>query len=158
MYLGCSPIWTVPIQEFGKTFLIFGKRISCEVLQKRNGATVVALRFVVCGIINYTFSTHSEGNDDVVQKCLDSVIKLIRLVYDEVQSLEQMRLPEHIESKYQPLEDLNDCVYFQRNVAEFNADDIKVSQFLHFIERSFHSVLPTFRNSSTFICIFNRNY
>lgn len=44
--------------------------------------------------------------------------------------MERIRLPEHVESKYQPLEDINDSIYFQRNVAEFNADDIKVSQFV----------------------------
>lgn len=43
--------------------------------------------------------------------------------------MERIRLPEHVESKYQPLENIEDSVYFQRNVAEFNADDIKVSRF-----------------------------
>lgn len=46
--------------------------------------------------------------------------------------MERIRLPEQIESKYQPMEDLSDCVYFQRNAAEYTADDIKVSEFLPF--------------------------
>lgn len=55
------------------------------------------------------------------------MIKLIQLIYNEVQSLERLPLPEHVEAKYQPLEDLSECIYFQRNVADFGADDIKVS-------------------------------
>lgn len=63
----------------------------------------------------------------MVRKCLESIIKIIRLIYNEVLLMERIRLADHIELKYQPLEELDDCVYFQRNIDEFTVDDIKVS-------------------------------
>lgn len=80
----------------------------------------------------------------MVQKCLESTIQLIRLIYDEVQWLECIRLPEHVEAKYQPLEDIGDCVYFQRIVTEFGADDIKVRFQGQFVIDGIHLIVSSF--------------
>lgn len=116
-------------------FAIYVKRFFCAEIQEINGASLAhpfvfnCVRIYSSIVCVFFFHLHSsESVDDKVQKCLESTIKIIRLIYDEVLSLERIRFAKHIESKYQPLEDLSDCVYFQRNVAEFNVDDIKVSQ------------------------------
>lgn len=53
--------------------------------------------------------------------------EIIRILYDEVKRLELILLPNHIESMYEPLEELTTCIYFQRNIDEFTSDDIKVN-------------------------------
>lgn len=103
------------------------------------------------------FPFNFSDNSEAVQNCIQSIIKLVKLIYEEVQSLEAIRLPVNIEAKYQPLEDLKDCIYFQRDVSQFGASDIKVSESLTDRFQCSDEMRFVPRISSTFFCISNRN-
>lgn len=45
--------------------------------------------------------------------------------------LDSIKLPEHIEIEYQPLEDLSSCVYFQENTETVTKEHLKVLIFLN---------------------------
>lgn len=68
----------------------------------------------------------------MVHNCLESIIELIQLIYADVKEIERIRLPEHIERNYQPLEELNDCIYFQKNINDLSSDDLKVCKYINF--------------------------
>lgn len=68
-------------------------------------------------------------NHDQVHSCLRSTIKIIRFIHNEVKLLESfLQSTKKLENKYEPLEELYDCTYFQQNIEHFSADDFKVYQ------------------------------
>lgn len=56
--------------------------------------------------------------------------EIVRILYDEVKRLESILLPNHVESLYEPLEELTTCIYFQRSIEELSCDDIKVTMLI----------------------------
>lgn len=89
---------------------------------------ICKIELLSCFVTNFNFSLLFSVKEEKVQQCLGSLIEIIRFIYLEVKFLEQLQLPEQIESNYDPLEDLNDCIYFQRSIKELSEEDIKVSR------------------------------
>lgn len=56
------------------------------------------------------------------------MIEIIRIVYAEVKLLELISIPEHMESVYDPLDELSNCIHFQENNVILSNDTFKVSQ------------------------------
>lgn len=54
------------------------------------------------------------------------ITEIITLIYNEIKILETHHLPAKVEANYEPLEDLNGSVYFQCEITEITAIDIKV--------------------------------
>lgn len=63
--------------------------------------------------------------------CVRSMLNIVRIIYDDVKRLEAIELPPKIEELYEPLGDMNDCIYFQRDVHDFGNADIKVTRIFH---------------------------
>lgn len=61
-----------------------------------------------------------------MQDCVRSMLNIVRIIYDAVKRLETVELPPKIEELYEPLGDVDDCIYFQRDVQNFGNADIKV--------------------------------
>lgn len=59
-------------------------------------------------------------------QCLNIIIEVNSLIYNEIKYLETINLPSHVENYYESLQELNGCVYFQNELTEATASDIKV--------------------------------
>lgn len=61
-----------------------------------------------------------------MQDCVRSMLSIVRIIYDDVKRLETIELPPKIEELYEPLGDMDDCIYFERDNQNFGNADIKV--------------------------------
>ena len=66
------------------------------------------------------------GHENLVKDCIESIMKIIRNLYEAVKQLERIELPSRINSVYQPLDELNECPLFQKATTDFKSEDIKV--------------------------------
>lgn len=64
--------------------------------------------------------------DKLAQNCIHSIIEISKIIFEVAKSLEESMLPPRIASLYEPLDDLDGCSYFERNIEEFSTKDIKV--------------------------------
>lgn len=79
-------------------------------------------------------------------RCLNVIIEVNSLIYNEIKHLETIHLPSRVEDYYESLQELNDCVYFQNELTEATSSDIKVQivvklcsiAFVNFINFLFH--------------------
>lgn len=59
-------------------------------------------------------------------RCLNVIIEVNSIIYNEIKHLETIRLSLRVEEYYESLQELNGCVYFQNELTEATASDIKV--------------------------------
>lgn len=83
--------------------------------------------YSVSEFIPSCFSCHFSETDLIVSNCIESLIEIAKLLYKNVEALEQTPLPTNINGIYQPLEAIDDCPYFLKDSSHFAADDLKVS-------------------------------
>lgn len=88
-------------------------------------------RIAIGSVSWYTISSHFR-EPKVLKACIESIITIITCLHASVKQLEEITLPLHVESAYQPLEHLNECSLFQKDSSTFKADEIKVSVALPF--------------------------
>lgn len=62
-----------------------------------------------------------------VQDCVRCVLDVVRVIYDDVKRLEAIELPPKIAELYEPLGDIDDCIYFKHDNDHYGVSDIKVS-------------------------------
>lgn len=82
------------------------------------------------------FCCHNFSNDDeMLKNCIKNVIEIIKLIYEDTKYLERIKLPTDVEEMYQPLEDLSNCEYFQKNLDDSSTQDIKVMKRMFLISK-----------------------
>lgn len=59
-------------------------------------------------------------------RCLNVIIEVNSLIYNEIKHMETIHLASSVEDYYESLQELNDCVYFQNELTEATSSDIKV--------------------------------
>lgn len=65
--------------------------------------------------------------DKLARQCIQSIVDISKLIFTVTKTLEATTLPPHIAELYQPLDDLEGCTYFERDINEFTTNDFKVS-------------------------------
>lgn len=59
---------------------------------------------------------------------IQSIMRVIRTLFDAVKYLEKTDLPQKFDNIYLPMEELSDCELFQRPLEQLNSSHIKVSK------------------------------
>lgn len=58
---------------------------------------------------------------------MESISKLIEIIYDEVKQLENISIPEQIENFYEAVGELSECSFFQNGTESVRIEHISVS-------------------------------
>lgn len=85
--------------------------------------------------------------DKLARQCIQSIVDISKLIFTVTKTLEATTLPPHIAELYQPLDDLEGCTYFERDINGFTTNDFKVSSSLLVESLIFMMLIESFLDS-----------